>query len=137
MSLEISPESVIFSLRSQISGLQQQIIDLEDSMAEIPEQRFKTVEIRNIQGFFDGSTKQVLIRDITRDGLLRDNANRKIKITSLKSRISSINSQITLLEKDIEIKQIQSIDLEEIELKPRQNNTLRNALLIGGAILLL
>ena len=137
MSFEISPEAVIFSLRSQISGLQQQIIDLEDSMAEIPEQRFKTVEIRNIQGFFDGSTKQVLIRNVTREGLLRDNVDIKIKINELQKRISSINSQIILLEKDIEIKQIESIDLQEIELKPIQNNALRNALLIGGALLLL
>ena len=136
MSFELSPETIIFGLRSQIIKIQDQIIDLENKFAEIPEQRFKTIEVRNLQGFFSGQTKQVLIRDITREGLIRGNAEINIKITELKNRISAINSQIVLLEKDIEIKQIKSVDLQEIEIIPK-NNTLRNALLIGGALLIL
>ena len=137
MSFELSPEAVIFSLRSQITKIQDEIIDLENRFAEIPEQRFRTVEVRNIQGFFDGTTTQKLIFDATRNSLIQGNNKLGDEIIVLKQRISSINSQITLLEKDIEVKQIPSIDLQEIELLPRQNNNLRNALLIGGALLLL
>ena len=138
MSFQISPESIIFSLRSQITKIQDQIIDLENKFAEIPEIRFKIVEVINPQGFFSGQTTQVTIRRTnTEIGLIRGNAILVDEIKVLKNRISSINSQITLLEKDIEIKQIPSVDLQEIEIKPKQNNTLRNALLIGGAILLL
>ena len=136
MSFQISPEAIIFSLRSQITKIQDQIIDLENSFAEIPEQRFRTIEVRNNQGFFDGRTTQKLIFNATRQGLIRGNGEIQVKINELNQRISRINSQITLLEKDIEVKQIPSIDLQEIELIPK-NNTLRNALLIGGAILLL
>ena len=135
MSLEISPEAVIFSLRSQINGLNSQIIDLENAIVEIPEIRFRTVEVRNLQGFFSGDTKQVLVVDNTRIGLIRGNAEVKAKITTLKNRISSINSQIILLKKDIEVKQIPSVDLQEIN--GQKDNTLRNALLIGGALLIL
>ena len=138
MSFQISPEAVISSLRSQIPRLQQQITDLENAIVEIPDIRFKTVEVINPQGFFSGQTKQVLISlTNTEIGLIRGNGELTAKISELKQRISSINSQITLLEKDIEVKQIPSIDLQEIELLPRQNNNLRNALLIGGALLLL
>ena len=136
MSFQISPEAIIFSLRSQITKIQDQIIDLENKFAEIPEQRFKTIEVRNLQGFFAGATKQVIIRDNTRTGLIRGNLELQAEINTLKKRISSINSQIKLLKKDIEIKQIQSIDLQGIEIIPK-NNTLRNALLIGGALLIL
>ena len=136
MSFEISPEAVIFSLRSQITKIQDQIIDLENSFAEIPEQRFKTVEVVNNRGFFSGDTKQVIITDNTRTALIRGNIELQAKINELKQRISSINSQIILLEKDIEVKQIKSIDLQEIEII-QKNNTLRNALLIGGALLIL
>ena len=136
MSFEISPEAIIFSLRSQINGLNSQIIDLENSFAEIPEQRFRTIEVRNNQGFFDGRTTQKLIFNATRQGLIRGNGEIQVKINELKKRISNINSQIILLEKDIEVKQIKSIDLQEIEIIPK-NNTLRNALLIGGALLIL
>ena len=138
MSFQISPEAIISSLRSQIPGLQQQIIDLENAIVEIPERRFKIVEVINLQGFFSGQTKQVPIPlDNTTIGLIRGNGEITVKISELKQRISRINSQIILLEKDIEVKQIKSIDLQEIELIPRQNNNLRNVLLIGGAILLL
>ena len=137
MSFQISPEAIIFSLRSQITKIKDQIIDLENNFAEIPEQRFRTIEVRNNQGFFDGRTAQKLIFNATRQGLIRGNNILGDEIRVLKNRISSINSQIVLLEKDIEIKQIESIDLQEIELKPIQNNALRNALLIGGALLLL
>ena len=135
MSFELSPEAIIFSLRSQITKIQDQIIDLENSFAEIPEQRFRTIEVRNNQGFFDGRTTQKLIFNATRQGLIRGNGEIQVKINELKKRISNINSQITLLEKDIEVKQIKSIDLQEIQ--PKQNNNLRNALLIGGALLIL
>ena len=142
MSFQISPEALISSLRSQIPSLQQQIIDLENNIVEIPDIRFKTVEVINPQGFFSGQTTQVAIRrTATEIGLIRGNNILGDEIKVLKNRISSINSQITLLEKDIEIKQIKSIDLQEIEnipvIQPKQNNTLRNAILIGGAILLL
>ena len=137
MSFELSPETIIFSLQSQILGLQQQIIDLENAIVEIPEQIFRTVEVRNNQGFFDGRTRQKLIRNPNREGLQRGNAEVNTKIRELKSRISSINSQIILLEKEVEIREIKSIDLQEIEIQPKQNNNLRNALLIGGALLIL
>ena len=135
MSFQISPEAIISSLRAQIPSLQQQITDLENNIRPIPEPIFRTIEVRNNQGFFDGRTTQKLIFNATRQGLIRGNGEIQVKINELKQRISSINSQITLLEKDIEVKQIKSIDLQEIELKP--NNTLRNALLIGGALLIL
>ena len=139
MSLELSPETLIFSLRSQIIKIQDEIIDLENAIVEIPEQRFRTIEVRNNQGFFDGRTTQKLIFNATRQGLIRGNGEIQVKINELKQRISSINSQITLLEKDIEVKQIKSIDLQEMEItsQPKQNNALRNALLIGGALLIL
>ena len=137
MSFQISPEAIIFSLRSQIPSLQQQITDLENNIVELPEPIFRTIEVRNIQGFFSGDTKQVLIFNPNLTGIQRGNTELNIKISELKKRISSINSQINLLEKEVEIRQIKSIDLQEIELLPKQNNTLRNALLIGGALLIL
>ena len=136
MSFEISPETLIFSLRSQIIKIQDEIIDLENKFVEIPEQRFKIVEVINPQGFFSGQTTQVAIRRTkTEIGLIRGNAEVSIKIKELNQRISRINSQITLLEKDIEVKQIPSVDLQEIN--GQKDNTLRNALLIGGALLIL
>ena len=135
MSFQISPEAIIFSLQSQIPSLQQQITDLENNIVELPEPIFRTVEVRNIQGFFDGSTTQKLIFNPNLAGLQRGNAKVNAKITSLKNRISSINSQITLLEKDIEVKQIPSVDLQEIN--GQKDNNLRNVLLIGGALLIL
>ena len=135
MSFQISPEAIIFSLRSQITKIQDQIIDLENAIVELPEPIFRTIEVRNIQGFFSGDTRQKLIFNPNLAGLQRGNAEVNTKINELKQRISRINSQITLLEKDIEVKQIPSVALQEIELKP--NNTLRNALLIGGALLIL
>ena len=136
MSFELSPETIIFSLRSQITNLQDQIIDLENSIVEIPEQIFRTVETKNIQGFFSGGTRQVLIRNISREALIQDNTNIQIRINSLKSRISTINSQISLLEKESEIRQIEGLDGQELIIQ-KPNNDLRNALLIGGAILIL
>ena len=136
MSFQISPEAIISSLRAQIPSLQQQITDLENNIRPIPEPIFRTIEVRNNQGFFDGRTTQKLIFNATRQGLIRGNGEIQVKINELKNRISSINSQIILLEKDIEVKQIKSIDLQEIEIIPK-NNTLRNALLIGGALLIL
>ena len=135
MSFQISPEAIIFSLRSQIPRLQQQITDLENAIVELPEPIFRTIEVRNIQGFFDGSTTQKLIFNPNLAGVQRGNAEVNTKINELKQRISNINSQITLLEKDIEIKQIPSVDLQEIN--GQKDNTLRNALLIGGALLIL
>ena len=135
MSFEISPEAIIFSLRSQIPRVQQQITDLENAIVELPEPIFRTIEVRNIQGFFSGDTRQKLIFNPNLAGLQRGNAEVNTKINELKQRISRINSQITLLEKDIEVKQIPSVDLQEIN--GQKDNTLRNALLIGGALLIL
>ena len=137
MTLEISPETFIFSLKAEIPGILQQITDLENRIVELPEPIIIFQPIKNLQGFFSGDTRREVVFNPNLSGLQRGNAEIQTEIRQLQQRISRINSQITLLEKDIEIKQMQSIDLQEIELIPRQNNTLRNALLIGGALLIL
>ena len=136
MSFQLSPESLIFSLQSQIPSLQLQITDLENAIVEIPEIRFKTIEVKNPQGFFSGQTRQVAIRRTnTEIGLIRGNAEVSIKIKELNQRISRINLQINVLEKETQIREIEGIDGQKIN--GQKDNTLRNALLIGGALLIL
>ena len=80
MSFELSPETLIFSLQSQIPSLLQQITDLEHNIVELPETKFRTEEVRNNQGFFDGSTTQNLIFNPSLSGRQRCNTELQDKI---------------------------------------------------------
>ena len=111
MSFELSPETLIFSLESQIPDLQNEIIDLQNAIQQ---------------------SQQVL----RTPGVTRSIGEKNLQITSLQNRISSINNAIKNLTKEIEVRLIESQDLQEISAQ-KPNNDLRNALLIGGAILLL
>ena len=166
MSFELSPEAVIFSLRTRLAQIEEQIIGLGNQFVELPLPRFRTIEVRNNQGFFDGRTTQKLIFNPNLAGLQRGNGEISVKINQLNAEKTSIENQIPIIEVDIQAKGIKgfiqnpNINLTGIEEQLRdlgnqlssfefpqaqeqttvikkQDNTVRNALLIGGALLIL
>ena len=164
MSLELSPEAVLFSVRRKIDALEQRIEELTQKLR--PEPPAKIVKRR----FFDRiAARHRTVERVSNkkeiDNVRRFNRSFYQNIGVAKRELAQLESQIPILLKDAEVKrelnllrggssidQKPSIDLTRVRSltdkfagsqiptnpkEPKKDNTLRNALLVLGAVLVL
>ena len=166
MSLELSPEAVLFSVRRKIDTLEQRIAELTQKLR--PEPPVKIVKRR----FFDRiAARHRTVERVSNkkeiDNVRRFNRSFYQNIGVAQRELAQLESQIPILLKDAEVKrelnllrggssidQKPSIDnlTSQVGLltdkfagsqiptnpkEPKKDNTLRNALLVLGAVLVL
>ena len=135
MSFELSPEAVIFSLRTRLAEIEEKIIALQNSFQEVPLPIFRTVDFINPQGFASG-TKQVRIFEPNLAGITRGNAEINTKIQGLNAEKTNIENQIPIIEVDIQAKGIKGAINAPDFFEPFQStneNQTRNIALLGLA----
>ena len=124
MSFQLSGETVLFDIQNQIEILNQKIIETQNSIIDIPEPITTSFVNRFKQVILTVQNQNELDAARNRNILLQSN------ISTFEKEVIRLQNTIPVIEKEIQVR-------KGTGEPATQNNTLRNALLIGGALLIL
>ena len=124
MSFQLSGETVLFDIQNQIEILNQKIIETQSNIIDLPE------PITTAQKNRFGQLIVTVHNQVEIDAANRNIISQQEQIGRFRTELDNLFNSIPIIEKEIEVRK----DTGE---PTTQDNTLRNALLIGGAILLL
>ena len=141
MSFQLSPQAVLFDLERRLKEINEEIELVTLNLVEVPE---KILGTKFISGCPSCPSRE--IPTVLNNPEIQEAVDSNLPIQKalflLREKRTTILRQIPVINADIEAKgitpQLTDPIFENIPvIQAKQNNTLRNALLIGGALLIL